>query len=265
MQDHTGVERAAPRTHHQTVKRGEAHRRGDASQVVHRTQTCAAAEVRDDRAPARGVAVPLQQARLSCTRTTGRETRTDAPRAPTAHTATASSVRSPVMSDGMRCRSTRPAGVAAVRSAERRSPPTRTVGAVGRGECSSSVRPARGCRRGPVPRTWLPPCTTRWATAAGGCPPVRLSTTARTCCSAAWYEVLPSSASVTDAPSGSTSRADFPPIPSTMPAHSGLRGRGSTAASNSANLMLDDPQFRTRIGVLTSVAPTPQASPRLPG
>jgi hypothetical protein len=35
-------------------------------------------------------------------------------------------------------------------------------------------------------------------------------------------------------------------MPCTFPLHNGLRGSGSTDASNTANLMLEEPQFRTR-------------------
>ena len=61
VQHHTGVERAAARAHHQTVERGKAHRRGDASQAPHRAQAGAAAQMRDDRASARAIAMPLGQ------------------------------------------------------------------------------------------------------------------------------------------------------------------------------------------------------------
>jgi hypothetical protein len=43
-------------------------------------------------------------------------------------------------------------------------------------------------------------------------------------------------------------------MPSTWPAQMGWRGNGVTAASNSANLMLDEPQLSTRIGSLAGRA-----------
>ena len=59
MEEHAGVERAAARAHHQAVERRKAHGGGDAVQLAHRAEACAAAEMRDDRAPACGVTVPL--------------------------------------------------------------------------------------------------------------------------------------------------------------------------------------------------------------
>ena len=61
VQQRAGVECAGARAHHQAVERGKAHRGGDALEVAHRAQAGAAAQVRDDGAPARGVAVAFGQ------------------------------------------------------------------------------------------------------------------------------------------------------------------------------------------------------------
>ena len=79
--------------------------------------------------------------------------------------------------------------------------------------------------------------------------PCRSSTTAAMC-SAEWYGLFRWRESGTGAAFACTSLALVPPMPSTWPPQSGLRGNGSTCASKTANLMLDEPQLRTRIGTL---------------
>ena len=153
MQQHAGVERAAARAHHQTVERGEAHRRGDAAQSAHRAEARAAAEVRDDRAPARGVAVALGERDRHVL--VGQAVKAVAPHAafPQGMRQRATSARPAAAcgESGVEARHLRQ--VRQPRRAAPRSPAARTAGAAARAVCSSSgLRAPRG-RRGPVPRT----------------------------------------------------------------------------------------------------------------
>ena len=167
----------------------------------------------------------VRRARSPCTRTTGRESRSAARRAPTAHAAAAASARPAAACGGTRCRSTRPAAARAPRRAGSRSPAARTAGAAARAGCSPSrsASTARSTRTGAA--YLLPPCTTRCATAAGSRPPVCVRRGAHVL-QRGVVRLVAVERERDRWRTGLDEARLLPPMPSTWPAHSGWRGSG---------------------------------------
>jgi BON domain len=63
VKDHAGVERTGPRSHHQPIDRGKAHRRGDAAAILDRAQAGTVAEMGDDEPAAGAIGRDLRQCR----------------------------------------------------------------------------------------------------------------------------------------------------------------------------------------------------------
>ena len=182
VNEEPGVDVSEARAHHEAAGGREAHRGVDGPAVAHGRHARSAAQVRQHRAPQRGRAPPWRRR----TRTTVRESRSDAaPRGPPGP-AGRSAGRPRKGCGETRCRSRPPAvGRATARPPPRRRRSPAAGAAARRARAREAPRAARRSRA-PAPTRSAPPCTMRWPTASGRGPP-RASTsssTART--AAAW-------------------------------------------------------------------------------